>query len=52
MEDNIFYYFVDYYRNNSKNDNHFKKIHLLLEKLKSEYESNIIEYNAIRPLRR
>jgi len=43
MEDNLFYYFVDYYKSNSKNDNHFEKFHLLFEKLKKDYESNIID---------
>ena len=43
MEDGIFYYFVDYYNIHCKIDNHFRKFNILLEDLKSEYESKVID---------
>ena len=47
MEDDLFYYFVDYYKIASKEDNHFMKFHLLLEDLKSKFESNVINRKKI-----
>ena len=47
MEDGIFYYFVNYYELHKKIDNHFKKFNLLLDVLKSEYESNVIDMKKI-----
>jgi hypothetical protein len=43
MEDDIFYYFVNYYNIHCEIDNHFRKFDLLLEDLKNEYESNVID---------
>ncbi|MDR2718600.1 MAG: YugE family protein [Treponema sp.] len=43
MEDGIFYSFVNYYNVNCEIDDHFRKFNLLLEDLKNEYESNVID---------
>ena len=53
MEDDIFYFFVNYYSTivpalaHDETDDHFKKFHLLLEDLKNEYELKIIDRKTL-----
>jgi hypothetical protein len=43
MEDDIFYFFVNYYKEHCEIDDHFRKFNLLLEDLKNKYEENVID---------